>query len=125
MAELASWSDGGPVTVLELDDRDQITAAWPADALLDLPLEPVGRGFDEIVVLISSYYGRRTEIGWVRRRPDLEDRTARYETADGVVDLRSIARLVEPGQVRMAITARRSGLVAAAGGSARPVQVLG
>lgn len=107
VGELDRWSDHGPTALLELDDRDRVLTADPADRFLDLPVAAAGRGFDELIVLLSSYYGRRTETGWVRHRPDLEDRTARYETATAVTDLRSITRRPAPGRVRMALTARR------------------
>ena len=106
-AELDAWSGGGPTAVLELDGDDRVLAARPADRFLDLPVAAAGRVFDDLVVLVSSFYGRRSDHGWVRHRGDLEDRTARYETADTVTDLRSISRLTAPDRVRMAITARQ------------------
>lgn len=110
-AVLLDWVEGGPLAVIDLDADDVVVRVEPSTGtFLDVPSDLVGLTFDEVAMLLSSFYGRRTLAEQLPSEPPVEDRTARYETAHGYTDLRTRSRPVtlEAGGrgVRLVIGAR-------------------
>jgi MoaA/NifB/PqqE/SkfB family radical SAM enzyme len=90
---LRAWAAGGPLVVFELDGDDRVVGALPDTAtFLHLPSDVRNATLDEVSVLLSSFYGRRTvqEVRW--QQTDLEDRISRYEAVDRRTELRSRTR---------------------------------
>lgn len=108
--ELATWAHGGPVSTLALDDEDRVARVEPADRFLDLPLSVAGHPFDEVAILLSSFYGRRTTTQVLESTSRVLDRVARYESVEGHHDVRSRLRRFPDGSMRVTVAARSEAL---------------
>jgi MoaA/NifB/PqqE/SkfB family radical SAM enzyme len=111
-AILRQWAEGGPVTGLDLDRDDRIiSTTTDGDGFLHLPSDVRSITFDEVAVLLSSFYGRRTTVEVLHAEAALEDRVACYETPGEETALRSRIRPIPlPGGkagVRLVVAARR------------------
>lgn len=90
---LRAWTEGGPTSTLVIDGEDRVRAVDPAgEGFLHLPTDVLDRTFDEVAVLLASFYGRRTTVERLVDLDDLQDRIASYETADSHVEVRSRVR---------------------------------
>lgn len=116
---LRRWVAGGPIALVEIDADERIVATEPDRAsFLDLPSDVRRSTLDELSVLLTSFYGRRTTQEVLHQERALEDRVSRYETADRCTEVRSRSRPTtladgRPG-LRVSLAARPSRPVEAA-----------
>jgi hypothetical protein len=102
-ATLRAWAGTGPIAEIELDDEDRIVSADPDGWFLDVPVRLGGRTYDQIPMLLTSFYGRRTEAVAGVVTPSFEDRQATFESMDGSVEVRSLTRRVTGPEARVRI----------------------